>query len=279
MDKHEHLIIPFASSLDEGCLAAIQQLNLPNFSRFLKLAELTKTLEGDAFDFIPSHERVWREANQNKASQSSTVLTLCHWLVGIDRISMAHPADLQLTEVESQTLFTLLQPYFLEDGIELIYSAPQRWYATGDSLDGIAFASLDRVIGRPIDAWQPASAQSKAIRRLQNEMQMLLYTHPINTARAARGLQTVNSFWLSHEVKPTSNSNHTLTQAALTNDWTSWAAAWIALDTPLAGIKSLTLCGERHAHTYAIPTAHSLLRQAQRLFKPAPSIPSVLASL
>jgi hypothetical protein len=35
------------------------------------------------------------------------------------------------------------------------------------------------------------------VRRLQSEVQMLLYTHPLNEAREAAGLATVNSFWLS----------------------------------------------------------------------------------
>ena len=279
MAKHEHLIIPFASSLDEGCQAALKSLNLPNLTLFLKHAELTDSLEGDEFDFIPPHERVWLQANQDKASQPSVVITPCHWLVGIDRISMANPADLKLTNEESQTLFALMRPYFLEDGIELMYSAPMRWYAMGESLSGIPFASLDRVIGRNVDAWQPPAAHSKAIHRLQNEMQMLLYTHPINEARAALGLPTVNSFWLSPEVAPTDNSDLSLVAPALASDWETWATAWALIDQRIESYNAITLCGERHAHTYSIPPTRSFAKKVQRLFKPAPTIPSVLSSL
>lgn len=279
MAKHEHLIIPFASSLDEGCQAAIKTLALPNLSKFLKIAELSREDNGDEFDFIPPHERIWLEANQDGASQPSVLLTPCHWLVGIDRISMANPADLQLTEEESQTLFALLRPYFLEDGIELMYSAPLRWYASGNSLSGIPFASLHRVIGRNVDAWQPPAAHSKAIRRLQNEIQMLLYKHPINEARAARGLPTVNSFWLSQEILPTDNTDFSLTNHALASDWQSWATAWVGLDQKISNCTSLTLCGERHAKTHALPTTTSIWRGLQRLLRPQPSIHAVLGSL
>jgi hypothetical protein len=288
----KHLIIPFASSLDEGCQAAIKKLNLPNLSRFLKHAELTNALEGDEFDFIPPHERVYSEAVRAEpalafanthfdklSANGEVVLTPCHWLVGIDRISMANPTDLQLTDDESQALFSLVRPYFLEDGIELMYSSPLRWYAIGKSLNGIAFASLDRVIGRNVDAWQPPAAQSKAIRRLQNEMQMLLYTHPINEERTARGLQAVNSFWLSPEVAPTDNSDLTLTAPALASDWHAWAAAWTLLDQHISSCTSLTLCGERHAHTYSIPAPRSMANKIQRLFKTAPTLQSVLTAL
>jgi hypothetical protein len=43
----------------------------------------------------------------------------------------------------------------------------------------------------------PVAARAKPLRRLQNEMQMLLYTHPVNERRIARGLPAVNSFWIS----------------------------------------------------------------------------------
>jgi hypothetical protein len=288
----QHLIIPFASSLDEGCQATIKTLALPNLSKFLKAAELSREDNGDEFDFIPPHERVYSETVRTEpvevpttthfdklSANGGVVLTPCHWLVGIDRISMANPTDLQLTEDESQTLFTLVRPYFLEDGIELMYSAPLRWYASGAGLNGIAFASLDRVIGRNVDAWQPPAAHSKAIRRLQNEMQMLLYTHPINEARTARGLPTVNSFWLSQEILPTDNTDFSLTSPALASDWPSWATAWIALDQKIADCTSLTLCGERHAKTYSLPTTTSIWRGLQRLFRPQPSIHGVLTFL
>jgi hypothetical protein len=34
------------------------------------------------------------------------------------------------------------------------------------------------------------------LQRLQSEMQMLLYNHPVNNARDARRQISVNSFWL-----------------------------------------------------------------------------------
>jgi hypothetical protein len=58
-------------------------------------------------------------------------------------------------------------------------------------------ASLDRVVGRVIDGWMPRAGEAKALRRLQQEMQMLLYTHPVNEERARGGLLPVNSFWAS----------------------------------------------------------------------------------
>jgi hypothetical protein len=103
-------------------------------------------------------------------------------------------------------------------------------------------------------------------------MQMLLYTHPVNDARAARGVLPVNSFWLSGTGAVTAQSlpaantidkltvADTLREAALNEDWRAWATAWQVLDrTDCAALLAaldrgenvqLTLCGERHAQTF-----------------------------
>src|SRR6185295_12749511 len=104
------------------------------------------------------------------------------------------------------------------------------------------------------------------VRRLQNEVQMLLYTHPLNDRREARGALPLNSFWLSgcgraQAAAATSvEIDHRLRAPALAEDWAGWAEAWRALDAgPIAGQLaqardgepvSLVLCGERHAQRF-----------------------------
>ncbi len=282
MANHSHFIIPFASSLDDACYAAIKTLALPNLARFFKQAELVNEDVGDEFDFIPPHERVLELTDQ-------VIVTPCHWSVGIDNIRMDDPADLQLIDAESRALFAVVLPYFLEDDIALTYEAPLRWLAASPVLQGLALASLDRVMGRNVDVWQPQSEDSKAIRRLQNEMQMLLYTHPINEVREARGLPTVNSFWLSRQAKSDARFDFSLQASALRGDWLQWVHGWQAISDKLfksmalasqsgCGLQ-LTLCGERNAHTYVIPAKRNFSSTMRRLFKPAPSIQSVLLAL
>jgi hypothetical protein len=57
----------------------------------------------------------------------------------------------------------------------------------------IPTASLDRVISRDVDPWLPSGASARLLRRLQNEMQMLFYTHDCNESRNP----AINSFWIS----------------------------------------------------------------------------------
>ena len=90
-----------------------------------------------------------------------------------------------------------------------------------------------------MDDWIPRQDAAKLLRRLQNEMQMLLYTHPVNNAREAARVPTVNAFWLSGtgaldaDWQPATESLTVaadLQTAAIHDDAAAWAAAWQALD-------------------------------------------------
>lgn len=171
------------------------------------------------------------------------------------------------------------------------WGAPLRWYATHESLAGLATASLDRVIGRNVDVWLGEQPAARRVRRLQAEVQMLWHTHPANAAREALGLLAVNSFWLSGcgvaQVEagpaPAPLLDDTLRAAALAEDWAAWQRAWAALDAgPIASALSaaaagtpagtapgtrLTLCGERTAVHFE-PTRTSLWRSLRARLAP-----------
>ena len=197
-------------------------------------------------------------------------ITPCHWAMGREHATLTDPAALALGEGESRTLMAAMQPYFATDGITLHYAAPERWLAEGEIFRTLPTASLDRVLGRNVDAWLPDARSARTLRRLQNEMQMLLYIHPVNDERAARRQLPVNSFWLSgtgallasaapvpgDEVRVT----RPLAQAVFNDDWTAYAQAWAALDVgevaPLLARQDagervrLTICGERGFETW-----------------------------
>jgi len=174
-----------------------------------------------------------------------------------------------------------MQPYFRQDGITLEYEAPTLWLAQGEPFRGLAVASLDRVVGQRIDAWMPREAQAGPLRRLQQEMQMLLYTHDVNEERVRGGLLPVNSFWVSgagalpgngtFAPPPDLQITHYLRDAALLEDWRGWAAAWQQVDSKecarlaklldAGGSVTLTLCGERRARSWSSSPRGGLMRR------------------
>jgi hypothetical protein len=283
-----HYLIPFAAAGSPGSAQAWDALQLPHLTKLMqRMAMLSQDL-GDEYTFSPPHERVLAQTlglwtadgctpwaahalSANPADtgfhtgQAWAQITPCHWHVGTDHVQMLHPDILQLTQEESRTALEAMRPYFLEDGIALHYDSPMRWYAHSPLFDGLATASLDRVVGRNVNAWMTEGTQAAPLRRLQNEMQMLLYTHPINDRRQAAGQLAVNSFWVSGagalRTAPALLREITVVDdlrlPALLENWDYWSGAWQQLDNTLIkelGAKAwcgepvnLIICGERTA--------------------------------
>ena len=285
------LLIPFASCGDAGCAAARRGLHLPNLEKLLARLSLTASDDADEHALSMPHERVlareagiaaadgcipwaaWHVAQGggNTRGEAWAWITPCHWEVAQDHIMLSHPQLLELSAADSQALLAAMQPYFEQDGLALQYEAPTLWLARGEVFRDFPSASLDRVTGHVLDRWLPKGPQARTVRRLQQEMQMLLYTHAINDDRIARDLEPVNSFWVSgtgalpsaaaSATPARTQVTHYLRDAAMRQDWAAWASAWRQIDERdcaqlLAALDraeqvALTLCGERNAHTFS----------------------------
>lgn len=290
MSDSAHLLIPFASSPAPGCQEALRGLALPRLQQLLARLAPGEADAGTQESLSLPHERVLARAcglapadgripwaawqvKQSGADPEGAAwarITPCHWRVGSDHVAMDDPAGLQLHEDESRALLAAVRPFFEEDGIALEYAAPTLWLARGNIFRDFPAASLDRVIGRKVDDWLPRVAGAGPVRRLQQEVQMLLYTSEINDERQQRGLPPVNSFWVSGTgaltaeataLPPTLTVAEALRGPALADDWAAWAAAWRETDarecadllharsagTPV----TLTLAGERSARSWS----------------------------
>lgn len=310
-----HLLIPFAFCSSEGCRQALTPLKLPNLEKLLRRLTPQPMDSGDESSLSPPHERALARALNLPvadglipwaALQAQTTLatpeagsawafiTPCHWRTGSKHVAMGGVPLPDFAAQESQALLAAMQPYFSEDGISLHYEKPERWLARGDVFNDLATASLDRVVGRDVAHWLPAASSAIPLQRLQSEMQMLLYHHPVNDGRAARGVPIVNSFWISGTgalpplpyqagTAPKPVLVTSLREAALGENWPAWAQAWQALDATecaallatlnQGGSFELTLCGERSAQTF-MARPPSILKNFLSLFGSQP--PSLL---
>ncbi len=280
-----HLIVPFAAPLSEPGRAALRTLALPTLAALLKRLHPAQRDDADEWALSPPHERAlarafgWRGGAGQlpfaaRAAAADGIapgqlawglLTPVHWHLGTEQLSLLDPAGLQLDEAASRAFFDAVSPLFTSLGWVVRWGAPLRWYVAHESLADLPAASLDRVIGRNVDPWLGEDPAARALRRLQMEVQMLLHAHPLNEEREARGLPTVNSFWLSGcgVAQPADEAAarmvDDLRAPALAEDWPAWQRAWAALDAcTLAELDAalqrgedvaLTLCGERSGVT------------------------------
>jgi len=287
-----HLIIPYASSTSEGCQNALPALQLPHLKKLLARLAPSPPDAGDAHSLTPPHERAlacalglpvtdgqipWaalqarQPANLTQQDGAWAFVTLCHWQVNTNHMVVSHLPLPDISAAESDALLAAIRPYFEEDGIALYPDAHGRWLAQGEVFANLASAAPDRVLCRNLDDWMPTCAAAAPLRRLQNEMQMLLYTHPLYDARTARGLVAANSFWISGTGRlpagyqpPDASAQptvvNTLRDAALAENWPAWTQAWHAMDAqhiqPLLQAANvgtpvhITLCGERSSQTW-----------------------------
>jgi hypothetical protein len=311
------LLVPFAACRAPACAEATKGLVLPLLEKLLARLAPVAADEAPATTLSMPHERVlaaqcgltapdgqipWAAWQVERAGRETHYaawawITPCHWRVGTDHVQMAHPAELQLDAKDSIALLNAMQPYFEADGLRLEYDAPTLWLARGEVFRELPAAALDRVLGQTVDPWLPRGEGASGLRRLQQEMQMLLYTHAVNDARSRGGLLPVNSFWISGtgalpasrktEPPPGLQVTHYLRDAALRDDAAGWVAGWRQLEAQectrllheldAGQAVTLTLCGERNARTWS-SAGTGLWRRVSGLFA-RPSAQAVLESL
>jgi hypothetical protein len=315
-----HILIPSAGPWDDASQAGLNQLSLPNLGTLLSQLTLSNELTANALELCTLAERVHArmegladtpglipraalDASRLGLDTTSSAwawLTPCHWNPQSNHVGMTDPDTLGLSDDDSRVFMDSMQSYCREDGINLHYLSASTWLASGAVFQNLPTASLDRVRGQAIDPWMPRQKQAKPLRRLQNEMQMLLYAHPLNDQRSARGLPTVNSFWVSgtgprpkdwdSNSKPIAaplSQLSALHQARQTDDPHRWAQAWEQLDKvelgphlPISieqGVLTITLCGEHKALTYEHKPQTAWTRLRQRFS--ATTVHQVLQSL
>lgn len=301
-----HLLIPAATRSTPGLQAALPRLVLPHLQQLLaRLQPAERVALDDTQPAMPCEVAIaraiglpdtpgrtpWAAFESQTWGTPCAWVKPCHWQVGTDRILMGDPDALRLQESESLALLAAMQPYFEEDGIGLHdLGQPGAWLATGEVFRDLPTPSLQRVVGRNINTWLPSASTGTGatLRRLQNEMQMLLYTHPLNDAREQRGLPVVNSFWLTGAgvldtpvpPNPALQIEPRLTAAALHDNADAWLAAWQAVDADAVHTLlrraqqgepvQLTLCGDHASQTWRSGGGNRLWQRFSNLFGPKP---------
>jgi hypothetical protein len=277
--------------------SALSNVQLPHLNQWLQHAVLAEQQQWHASSLSPPHEHMlaqalgWPDADgllpwaaqaaqqrdpQTTAGQAWAWIHLCHWHVRNGQVMLMNAGPVSVEE--SDALLSAMLGYFLEDGIVLHAWQPGVWLAQAEVFRQLPTAAWDRVLGRHLEPWLVGatdaqhSPEVKLVRRLQNEMQMLLYQHPVNATRS----MPLNSFWVSGSgaLPPTTLSPpplvlDALTAPALAGDVAAWVQAWQALDAEhlsqrlAAPDAQLVLCGDTHARSWQAspPTWGSRLKR------------------
>ena len=213
--NHLTLVLPFALPPPELAPDLVRALQAPALAALLaRTAAATRTVSDDDARALP-HElwlaRALKLSQQHAAFAAAAMrgfhidpgLDPASWLIvhpGHIEIARSHLAlhdlrKLHLQDADSRALFDCALPLFAELGHTLVYGDAQTWFLRAAGWEALETSTPDAVLGMNLGDAMPAGAEARAFRRLQNEVQMLWFDHPVNTARAQRGLAPVNAIW------------------------------------------------------------------------------------
>lgn len=120
-----------------------------------------------------------------------------HLGVERDQLVLSEASTFPLAQDEADALIATLNQHFAPDSLHFAAPRPQRWYLRLAHPPALTTHGLYQAAGRNIHPLLPAGDEAMRWRALLNEVQMLLFEHPVNVAREERGSAPVNSIWLS----------------------------------------------------------------------------------
>ena len=142
----------------------------------------------------PNAALAWQQAGNNAGSAYWLYAAPVHLILQRDSFSMAEPAPLPLESTESEALTSALNKHFEADGL-MFFWHQNTWFLSLKTNPNIHTTAPQNVINKDINAFLPTGEGAIQWAKFQNEIQMLLFDHPINLAREAKHLPAINSIW------------------------------------------------------------------------------------
>ncbi|MBI5890416.1 MAG: hypothetical protein HZB47_07035 [Nitrosomonadales bacterium] len=104
--------------------------------------------------------------------------------------------EVALSREEATAMCEGLNAHFAGNEMRFFAPHPQRWYVRLQVEPQLATVPLRQAAWRDAKLYQPQGADALHWQRIATEVQMLLYAHPLNQAREARGEPIAGSLWL-----------------------------------------------------------------------------------
>lgn len=112
-----------------------------------------------------------------------------------DQLVLSDSEALGITRLEADQLIETLNTHFAGSAYSFHTLHPERWHARMPTALDAETCPLPEVSGRGIGDYMPGGNSGSKLRKLMNEVQMLLHDHAVNQARETQGLPTINSIW------------------------------------------------------------------------------------
>jgi len=213
--NHLTLVLPFALPPPELVTDLVRALQAPALAALLSRSSSEQRASFDDDARALPHElwlaRTFTLARQHAAFAAAAmrgfgldpgpdpaawlIVNPAHIEIARSHLALHDLRKLQLQDDDARALFDCALPLFTDLGHKLLYGDAQTWFLRAAGWEGLETSTPDSVLGMNLGDAMPAGDRARDFRRLQNEVQMLWFEHPVNTARARRGLAPVNAIW------------------------------------------------------------------------------------
>lgn len=205
--SHCLIILPDLLSVPEE---AAREVSLPTLERLLNCGKLSHKEEQCAeqtlmrhFGYrvpdatsIPAGKIRWAADFSEAAPEFCICADPVHMLADIDHARLMDASSLKLSNAESEHYIGNLNKVFAADGLEFVASSPDRWYLTGKDASMLKTLPVGALVGRNVASFLPEGDASAHWRTLTTEVQMLLFSDPMNQTREDQGQLSLNALWL-----------------------------------------------------------------------------------
>jgi 2,3-bisphosphoglycerate-independent phosphoglycerate mutase len=165
------------------------------------------------------------------------IATPLHATLGLTDLTPLDPSQLQLSGDDSRTLCEACDAHLREDGVRLEFVNVSEWRVVTEREIKVLTERPDWIIGESMRPNLPRGEDGRLVERWMNELQMLLFNHPVNAARAEQRLPPVNVVWLwGFDGLPRGPGDHAdarMLKALRDGSVVSWQRAWDELESKI----------------------------------------------
>jgi hypothetical protein len=122
--------------------------------------------------------------------------TPVHYVAEMSSVRLPRGGILSMQRAGAQMLAADFNRVWKGSGFHLVAGVSGQLYCISDQTIHVATRDPEEVLDRHIEEYLPAGADAPRLRRLMSEMEMWLFEHQANAARAAENLPSVNGLWL-----------------------------------------------------------------------------------
>ncbi len=142
----------------------------------------------------PNAAFAWQQAGNEAGSAYWLYATPVHLVLQRDSFSLAEPAPLPLEKDEIATLTSAFNKHFGVDETQFFWHE-NRWFLRLENNPNIQTTVPEMALNKDVRAYLPKGDGATQWASFTNEIQMLLFEHPVNQAREAKRLSVINSIW------------------------------------------------------------------------------------